>query len=304
MRARSVSSRLVIVERLRAGRDGDLDRQRRRLRRDADASEEVALKVLRDLRAEQPVHAARPERDPRRSRLVGRRVDAPGGHGAASPLRDQSRRPVRPEPGQPELLALLEPEAGLAAEGVALAGPPDRHGVEDRRLDDDVGRTVLDLGRRVAHDAGDADRAAGVRDEEGVRVERPLDVVERLDPFAGLRAPDDQPVAAVGPRRDPCRVVRVDRLAELEHHVVARVDDVADRAGRRRPGGASGRDPATARSTLRRPNGRRTAGTNPSREPRRRRTARPDRRTPAGPCRGTGPGPRLPRRPRGRARRG
>src|SRR4029079_16187471 len=119
---------------------------------------------------------------------------------------------------------------GLAAEGIALAGSPDRHRIEDGRLDDDVGRAVLDLGRRGAHDAGDADRAAGVRDEERVRVERSLNVVERLDLLARLRAPDDQTVAAVGPRRDPRCVVRVDRLAELEHHVVARVDDVADRA--------------------------------------------------------------------------
>src|SRR4029079_7183693 len=115
---------------------------------------------------------------------VGRRVDAPGGNGPAGPLRDQPRRPVRAEPGEPELLALLEPEAGLAAEGIALAGSPDRHRIEDGRLDDDVGRAVLDLGRRVAHDAGDADRAAGVRDEERVRAERSLNVVERLTPPA------------------------------------------------------------------------------------------------------------------------
>ena len=56
------------------------------------------------------------------------------------------------------------------------------------------------------------------------------DVVDRLEPLAGLRAPDDQPVPAACVARDAVGVVGVDRLAQLEHHVVADVDDVADRA--------------------------------------------------------------------------
>ena len=91
---------------------------------------------------EQPVDAGRSERDPGRLRLGRVRVDAAGRDGPAGPLGDQSRRAIRAEPGEPELLALLEAQAGLGAEGVALAGPPDRDRVEDRRLDDHVGRGV------------------------------------------------------------------------------------------------------------------------------------------------------------------
>ena len=50
----------------------------------------------------------------------GRGATEPPAHSAIEP-----RRPVGAEPGEPELLALLEPEARLGAEGVALAGPAD-----------------------------------------------------------------------------------------------------------------------------------------------------------------------------------
>ena len=68
------------------------------------------------------------------------------------------------------------------------------------------------------------------------------DVVERLEAFArGGAADDDPPVVHGG------RIERVDRLAQLDHHVVAGVDDVADRAHGRRPAGASARRRATGR---------------------------------------------------------
>jgi tRNA-binding EMAP/Myf-like protein len=54
---------------------------------------------------------------------------------------------------------------------------------------------------------------------------RPVsNVVERLDRFAGVGTTHDDATAA-----DDSRVERVDRLAQLEHHVVAHVDDIADR---------------------------------------------------------------------------
>ena len=56
-------------------------------------------------------------------------------------------------------------------------------------------------------------------------VELAVDVVERLEPLALAGQADDEPAVA-----DRGRIERVDRLAELEHHVVADVDDVADRA--------------------------------------------------------------------------
>ncbi len=83
----------------------------------------------------------------------------------------------------------------------------------------------LDLGVGAAHDPGEADRPSRIGDEQRLGVEVADDVVERLEALARPREPDDDP--AVADRRG---VERVDRLAELEHHVVARVDDVADRA--------------------------------------------------------------------------
>ncbi len=50
-------------------------------------------------------------------------------------------------------------------------------------------------------------------------------MVERLEPLPGPGAPDDDPAVV-----DRGRIERVDRLAELDHHVVRGVDDVADRA--------------------------------------------------------------------------
>jgi len=53
--------------------------------------------------------------------------------------------PIGADAGQPELLALLETQAGLGAERVAECGPADADRVEDGRLDDDVGGRVADL---------------------------------------------------------------------------------------------------------------------------------------------------------------
>ena len=92
-------------------------------------------------------------------------------------------------------------------------------------FDDDVGRAVADLGRGAAHDAGDADRPGRVGDDQRLGVELALDVVERLEPLPGPGAPDEDPAVV-----DRGRIERVDRLAELDHHVVRGVDDVADRA--------------------------------------------------------------------------
>ena len=76
----------------------------------------------------------------------------------------------------------------------------------------------------TAHDAGDRLRAVAVGDDEHVRVERPLDAVERRDRFA-RSCPADANLGA-GERRE---VERVHRLAELDEHVVRDVDDRADR---------------------------------------------------------------------------
>ena len=169
---------------------------------DADPGEELALLVGGELRAQQAVDPLGPEGDAGAVGLVRRRVDATRGHDAARPLGEQLGRAVGADPRQADLLALLEPGARLGPEREALGRPPDAHRVEDRGLDDDVRRGVADLAVRAAHHAGDADRALRVRDEERVGAQRAHDVVERLEPLALGRPPDDDRGTAVGAGTD------------------------------------------------------------------------------------------------------
>ena len=107
----------------------------------------------------------------------------------------------------------------------------DRHGVEGRGLDEHVAGARSHLGRAAAHDAGETDRTRLVGDEQVLGVERAHLAVERLELLARRRAAHRD--AAL----QPVEVVAVDRLAELEHHVVRDVDQDAERAdaGEREP---------------------------------------------------------------------
>ena len=68
-------------------------------------------------------------------------------------------------------------------------------------------------------------RVVGVADQQVVGGERALDSVERDHRLAFGREAD-----AEAPAAERVEVVGVVRLVELEHHVVADVDDVVDRA--------------------------------------------------------------------------
>ena len=100
--------------------------------------------------AEQAVDASRPERDAcATGGSSGAVSTTPRATVAAGPLGDQPGGPVRAEARQPELLALLEAQAGLGAQRVAEGRPADADRVEDRRLDDDVASSSsADLRRR------------------------------------------------------------------------------------------------------------------------------------------------------------
>ena len=195
--------------------------------RDADPIEEGPLVGARQRRPEEPVHPSRPECDPARRGLVRGAVDPAGRDGATGPLGDQARRAVGADPGEADLLALLEAEAGLRSQPIALARPADLIG--SKIADSTITSVVAsaDLRRGAAHDPGDPERPAGIGDQERVGVQRPLDVIERLEPLARGRASDDELRPSLG---TAVGVERMDRLAELEHDVVADVDDVADRA--------------------------------------------------------------------------
>ena len=205
--------------------DDDFRVGQRGLGDDADALEKRGLLVGGDVRAEQSVDPGRPKRDLRRIRLARICIDASGGHRAAGPVGQQLGDAVGPDAGEPELLALLESEAGLGAQPVPLPRPADVDRVEDGRLHDDLARRLAHLARCAAHDPGNADGALGIGDDEGFGIEGAHHVVERLELFARARPSDDDPAAV-----DGSGVEGMGRLAHLEHHVVRRVDDVADRA--------------------------------------------------------------------------
>ncbi len=96
-------------------------------------------------------------------------------------------------------------------------------------FDDHVGRARPDLGGRAAHHPADADRPLGVGDDDRLGMQLAIHVVQRLEALAGPCATHDDPAAV-----DGGGIEGMDRLPELDHHVVAGVDDVRDRplAGR------------------------------------------------------------------------
>ncbi len=103
----------------------------------------------------------------------------------------------------------------------------DRDLVEVRSLHQHVRRGVADLGRRPTHDPGQAEHAAAgscgrVGDQQVLGVQGTVDVVERREALA-RRGP-----AHHDRRRDLGQVVRVERLPEVEHHVVRDVDRQRD----------------------------------------------------------------------------
>ena len=153
------------------------------------------------------------------------RIHDSNGDSCAGPLGKELCCPVGTEPRQAELLALLEAQAGLAAQGVAERGSADRDRIEDGRLDDGRRGRRRNLAVGTAHHPGDAQWAGRVGDQQRVRRKGPLDVIERLDLLSVVRGADHDRAAAHGRG-----VEHVDRLAHLEHHVVARIDGVRHRA--------------------------------------------------------------------------
>ncbi len=83
---------------------------------------------------------------------------------------------------------------------------------------------VRHLALEAADDAGQRDGPALVGDHEHVGRQAPQLAVERAELLAVAAAADDDVVA-----RDVVVVEGVQRLPQLEHHVVRDVDDVVDR---------------------------------------------------------------------------
>ena len=111
---------------------------------------------------------------------------------------------------------------------------PDADRLEPRRLQRHGRRGVVDLGVGAAHDPGDPDRAVGGVADEEVRWRQLAGHVVQRGQRLALAGEADPEARRIAQRS---QVVGVVGLAELEHDVVADVDDVVDRAhpGRRQP---------------------------------------------------------------------
>ena len=139
---------------------------------------------------------------------------------------DHPRRSAREQLG---VGAALEAGRRLAAQAHPLRGAGDAHRRPVCDFEEEAGGVLVDLGRRPAHHGGDANNGVLAIDDHAVlRVAQrkcPLDLVERGELLAG-----GCPAHADAPARKLVEVERVARRAELEHHVVGRIDDVVDRS--------------------------------------------------------------------------
>ncbi len=124
--------------------------------------------------------------------------------------------------------AALEALRRLAGQLVTARRAGDRGRVEGRRLDEHVARRLGHLGRRAAHDPGDADRPGLVRDEKVLDVQGAHLAVQRLDLLTRGRAAHRDATGEL------VEVVAVHGVAELQHYVVRDVDQHSERAHARK----------------------------------------------------------------------
>ena len=158
------------------------------------------------------------------------------------PLRDRAAG-VEPQqfggpPGAEQRLARVdsaaEAEARFGVNAELTLGAPDAAPFPGSRFEQDVAGLGADLAVPATHHPADAERAGRVGDHDLVRPQFPFRAVERRQALVLVRQPGDdsyRPVAGVPVRPLAQQVVveGVVRLADLEHHVVADVDHVADR---------------------------------------------------------------------------
>src|SRR2546425_10039966 len=88
--------------------------------------------------------------------------------------------------------ALLPAVRALGAETQTLGGAEDRVRLEVRRLQEDVGRRLRDLGLLAAHDSREGDRARCVGDHQIGRLDLGVLAGERAQMLTLVGAADDE----------------------------------------------------------------------------------------------------------------
>jgi hypothetical protein len=182
------------------------------------------LLVGRDLESEQRVRALGPEADLRRLGQLTLDVDL-AGPARVGELDEQLGREARGVLGEVRVDALLPAVRAVRPEREPLGAAKNRDRLEVRRLEEDIGRGLVDLAVLRAHDPGDRHGLLGIGDHQVALVEFSLGAVERADRLAAAGASDDDLAAGELPP-----VERVQRVAERVHDVVRHVDHVRDRA--------------------------------------------------------------------------
>ena len=162
-------------------------------------------------------------------------VDDALGHRAAGVAPQQLRRALRAEQCLAGVHAAAEPVARLGVDAELALGAPYAPRRPGRGLEQHVAGLSMDLAVPAAHHAADAQGARRVGDQDLVRAQLLLGAVERGQSFARVGQTGDDPHRAVRriavcPLPQQVVVEGVVRLTDLEHHVVADVDHVADRA--------------------------------------------------------------------------
>ncbi len=130
--------------------------------------------------------------------------------------------------------AAPEARGRLAGQFHLLGGLANVDEIEVRRFDQDVGRVIVDLGFQAAHDAAHTDRAEDIADHQVLGVQLPIVAVERRHAFARFRPAHNNRGTIIAMTERPLQqlivIEGVNRLAEIEHHIVGHIDQIADRA--------------------------------------------------------------------------
>ncbi len=138
---------------------------------------------------------------------------------------DQEMRRAFDRPFLPSRIdPTLESLGSIRDEAVTARNASNHIRREECTLEEHIGSIDSNAAFLSAHDAGESDRTGGVRDDESVRRKLDIATVEKLQALAGTG------IAHLDMLTQSTQVVGVQRLAQLEHHVVGDVDNGADRA--------------------------------------------------------------------------
>ena len=185
--------------------------------------EQCGDRLVGDLDAEETRDARGPHANGIASRHLALHV-SDRSRAPSADLHDELCRALDCAPAPAEVDAALEAVSGVAHESQPARLPLDHGRAPIRALQQHGCRRVADPRVLAAHDSGKSQRLRGVGDEQKVVVEIEHLLVEQRELLTGPReAHDDRSL-------EQTVVVRVQRLAELEHHVIGDVDDRGDRA--------------------------------------------------------------------------